>query len=129
MPELEVRPTKLLGADLLASESAVLGASLRVKHQPKKERTLIVIGGMVPNLGLRVAFVLVFVLPLLILTLVAHGGVAVRIAEGAPASARASRRRRAGGPGRAPRAALAVQPRVGAVLVERPRGLARAAGQ
>lgn len=81
MPELEVRPTKLLGADLLASESAVLGASLRVKHQPKKERTLIVIGGMVPNLGLRVAFVLVFIVPLLVLTLVAHGGVAARIAE------------------------------------------------
>lgn len=59
----------------------MLGATLRIKHQPKQERTLIVVGGIVPNLGLRVAFVLVFIIPLLVLTLVAHGGVAARIAE------------------------------------------------
>ena len=34
MPELEVRDTKLLGADLLAFQSQALGATLKVKQQP-----------------------------------------------------------------------------------------------
>lgn len=81
MPELEVRDTKLLGADLLAFQSQALGATLKVKQQPDKQRTLIVVGGLVPNLGLRILFVLIVIIPLLVLTLVAHTGVAQRIAE------------------------------------------------
>jgi len=81
MPELEVRDTKLLGADLLAFQSQALGATLKVKQQPDKQRTLIVVGGLVPNLGLRILLVLIVIIPLLILTLVAHTGVAQRIAE------------------------------------------------
>lgn len=81
MPQLQVRRTKAPGSDLIASESAVLGASLRIKHQPKKGRTLIVVAGIVPNMGLRVALAVVFLLPLVILDLVAHQGVAARIAE------------------------------------------------
>lgn len=81
LPELEVRDTKLLGADLLAFESQALGATLKVKHQPDKQRTLIIVGGIVPNLGLRIIFVLIVIIPLLVLTLVAHTGVAKRIAE------------------------------------------------
>ena len=68
MPELEVRDTKLLGADLLAFQSQALGATLKVKQQPDKQRTLIVVGGLVPNLGLRILLVLIVIIPLLILT-------------------------------------------------------------
>ena len=81
MPELEVRDTKLLGADLLAFQSQALGATLKVKQQPDKQRTLIVVGGLVPNLGLRILFVLIVIIPLLVLSLIAHTGVAQRIAE------------------------------------------------
>jgi len=81
MPELEVRDTRLLGADLLALQSQTLGATLKVKQQPDKQRTLIVVGGLVPNLGLRILFVLIVIIPLLVLSLIAHTGVAKRIAE------------------------------------------------
>ena len=72
---------KALGGDFWVKKDGASGAVVKLKHKPEKGETKILISGFVPSLAIRVGLLLLFILPLLVMLIVANSTVGKEVKE------------------------------------------------
>jgi hypothetical protein len=60
-------------------KSSTAGAAVRLKQKPDKNKTVIMVTGMVPSMAMRVVLVLIFIIPLIVMQLQAESSVAKEV--------------------------------------------------
>jgi hypothetical protein len=73
--------------DYRVVKSSTAGAAVRLKQKPDKGKTVIMVTGIVPSFAIKLVAVLIFIIPLIVLQLMAESSVAKEVKaalEGAP---------------------------------------------
>ena len=82
LPQYTVEDVRgAVGGGFWVKKSGASAAVVKLKHKPEKGETKILISGFVPSVGIRIVLVLCFILPLLVMLLVANSTVGQEVKE------------------------------------------------